>query len=160
MKTKSLVIFIVALFISISATSQNTSFDGIWKIDRQKSTIPSDQLFLSKINISIKGDTLYTTRIYEDPNGQEYPFDETLALNGSEGKITIYEMPRVSKARKESDGSIIIESKTTMNNYGSEENLVSTETWKVSNDGILSMDFTNQMSGQEYKGTFYYTKSN
>lgn len=160
MKTKSLVIFIVALFISISATSQNTSFDGIWKIDRQKSTVPSDQLFLSKINISIKGDTLYTTRIYEDPNGQEYPFDETLALNGSEGKITIYEMPRVSKARKESDGSIIIESKTTMNNYGSEENLVSTETWKVSNDGILSMDFTNQMSGQEYKGTFYYTKSN
>lgn len=160
MKTKSLIISVIAFFISISAFSQAPSFNGVWKIDRQKSAVPSDQLFLSKINIKINGDSLYTTRVYEDPNGQEYPFDENFLLNGSESNTVIYEMPRVSKAQKGNDDTIVIDSKTTFNGNGGDESLISKETWKVSPDGVLSMEFTNQMSGQEYKGTFYYNKGN
>lgn len=160
MKTKSLLLPLFVFLISISAFSQNTSLNGIWKIDRQKSVIPYDQLFLSKINISIKGDSLYTTRVYEDPNGQEYPFDENLLLNGTESNIMIYEMPRVSKAQKGNEDSVVIESRTTFNANGSEESLVAKEILKITPEGILSLDFTNQIAGQEFKGTFFYNKGN
>jgi hypothetical protein len=153
-------LFVLLIISSFAAQAQNTGLTGEWKINREKTVIAENQLLLSKVTLQLKGDSLLTTRTYEDPNGTEYPFEENLTLDGKESKITIYEMPRTSKAtRSGTDGSIIIESTTTFNNNGVEDNLKAKEVWKLDTEGkILSVEFTNKMSAGEVAGTSYYNK--
>jgi hypothetical protein len=79
---------------------------------------------------------MLTTRVYENGNGEEYPFQENLSLDGKDCKIVIFEMPRTSKATcSDADGSIAITSATTFTgNYG-EEDMTAIESWKI--DRIL-----------------------
>ena len=154
-------LLLVLLFItSLAVQAQNTGLTGEWKLDRGKTVIGENQLILAKVTLKMKGDSLMTSRTYEDPNGTEYPFDENLTLDGKEGKITIYEMPRTSKAtRSATDGSITIESTTTFYNNGAEDNLKAKEVWKLDSEGkILTVEFTNKMAAGEVAGTSYYTK--
>ena len=118
-------------------------------------------MFLSKITFQVKADSLFTTRVYENGNGEEYPFEENLSLDGKDCKIVIYEMPRTSKAtRSADDGSIMIASATTFNNGNGPEDMTANETWKLDNDGnFLTLTFTNKMSGNETTGTYYFEKA-
>jgi len=149
------------MFIStIPSMGQSTSFSGEWKLNREKSNIQDNQLILTKIKILVKSDSLLTTRTYENQNGEEYPFDENLTLNGKDCKITIYEMPRSSKATvSKSDGTLQIESTTTFYGNSGEENLVAKETWKVEDGGkALSFTFTNTMSAGAATGAHYFER--
>lgn len=156
MKTKNLIAAVLFLLI-LAPLSGQSAFNGEWKIDQKKSVVPTDQLFLAKINMQVKGDSIMTTRVYQSPDGQEYPFTENMSLDGKETKNVIYDMPRVTKAQKGEGGSILIDSKTTFYGNGGEDNLTAKETWKVDGNTLV-LDMVNQMSGQEYKGTFYYNK--
>lgn len=159
MRTKSLIIASLLIVLALPAICQGPAFNGEWKINKEKSTVDYNQLYLSKINITLKGDSIFTTRFYQNPNGEEHPFVENLALNGRENKIIIYDMPRVSKAQKGPDGAILVESKTTFYGDTGEENLVAKETWKTADQGkTLVFDFTNVIMGQEMKGLFYFVK--
>ncbi|HUX58450.1 MAG TPA: hypothetical protein VMV77_15875 [Bacteroidales bacterium] len=162
MKTKTIFSFLVLLMVtsSFSALAQKENFSGKWNLDKEKTVLADDQLFLSAVTIQIKNDSLLSSRIYENSYGEQYPFDENLPLNGTDCKIVIYDMPRTTKAsRSKEDGSVNIESKTTFNgNYG-EEDLLAKETWKVDKTGkTLTIDFTNNMSDVETKGTNFYNK--
>lgn len=162
MKTKTLLssLFLLVLTSFISVYSQNSNFAGEWKLNKEKTVVPTDQLVFSGVKIQLKSDSLFTTRTYEHPDGQEYSFDENLPLDGKESKIIIYDMPRTSKATKsETDGSLVVESTTTFNGQYGEDNLTAKETWKVDNEGkVLTIDFTNKMSGNETTGTNIYNK--
>jgi hypothetical protein len=162
MKTKSPfgLLFILFFIASFSAQAQNSAFTGEWKLNREKTILADNQLFLSKVTIQVKNDSLLTTRIYENGNGEEYPFEENLSLDGKESKIVIYEMPRTSKASGvNTDGSILVESKTTFNGNNGQEDLLAKETWKVDNESkMLIVDFTNKMSAGEVTGKNYYNK--
>jgi hypothetical protein len=148
------------IFLSFTVQAQNSVFSGEWKLNREKTTLADNQLFLSKMTIKMKGDSLLTTRVYENGNGEEYPFEENLSLDGKECKIVIYEMPRTTKASKvNTDGSLLIESKTTFNGSNGEDNLLAKETWKVDNDSkMLVIDYTNKMSAGEVTGKSYFNK--
>lgn len=100
-------------------------------------------------------------RVYENANGEQYPFTENLSLDGKEYKIVIFEMPRTAKAsRSITDGSLIIESKTTFTGDNGAVDLITKETWKVDNNGTtLTINFTNIMAGNESAGTNYYNKA-
>ena len=162
MKTKSASGFIIFLFLlsSFSVKAQNSSFTGEWTLNKEKTVLADNQLFLSRIKIQLKNDSLLMTRTYQNGNGDEYPFDENLSLDGKENKIIIYDMPRTSNAKKSAtDGAILIESKTTFNGSNGEDNMLAKETWKVDDDGkILAVEFTNKTSGGEVKGILYYNK--
>jgi hypothetical protein len=116
---------------------------------------------LATITINIDGETLKTERVYEGGDGQEYPFTENLTLDGKEYKITIFDMPRKSKAAwTEQENTILIESVTTFYESGSPEDFVSKENWKVDKTtGILTISFVNSSSYGEIKGAFYYKKT-
>jgi hypothetical protein len=155
MKTRTIFTTLL-LLMAVSASAQLANFNGTWKIDATKSQIP-EMLYLSQISIIVKGDSLITTRTYSNPNGEEYPFTERMTLNDKESKTVIYDMPRVTKARKNSDLTIGIESKTTFYGDSGEQALVAKEIWKT--DGkTITLDQVTQMSGHEYKGVFYYNK--
>lgn len=162
MKTRlSLLLASLLLFISfISASAQSASFSGEWKLNREKSNIQDNQLILTKIKMQLKSDSLLTTRTYENQNGEEYPFDENITLDGKDCKLTIYDMPRSSKATfSKSDGTLQIESTTTFSANGGEENLVAKEIWKLENGGnSLSFVFTNTMSAGSATGTHYFDR--
>ena len=162
MKTKTIFIFLTLLFIacSFSASGQSANFSGNWALNREKTVLADNQIFPSKVSIKLKSDSLLTTRVYENMNGEEYPFEENLSLDGKECKIIIYNMPRTTKAsRSNTDGSLIIESTTTFNGNNGEENIITKETWKVDNEGkTLTIEFTNKISGNESAGTNYYNK--
>ena len=161
MKTIASTSSLIVLFIimTLSGTAQN-SFQGEWKLNREKTQVGGAQLFMSKITVRISNDSLFTTRTYETSNMEEYPFTENLGLNGKESKIVIYDMPRRTKAsRQDSDDSIQIESVTTFTgNYG-EDNLITKESWKVNAEGnMLTISYSNKMSNGETSGVSYYTK--
>jgi hypothetical protein len=162
MKTKTIFIFLILLIITspFSALGQNGGFSGEWKLNKEKTVLAENQLFLSIVTIQIKSDSLLTTRVYENWNGEEYPFEENLSLDGKECKIVIYDMPRTTKAsRSNTDVSLIIESTTTFYNDNGEDNLTAKETWKVDNEGnTLTINFTNKMSVGETIGTNYYNR--
>jgi hypothetical protein len=151
MKTKAIFLFLFLFNITFtfSALGQGTGFSGEWKLNKEKTVLADNQLFLSGVTIQFKNDSLFTTRVYQNSNGEEYPFDENLSLDGKESKIIIYEMPRTSKASKSGpDGALIVESTTTFNGENGEENMVAKETWKVDNEGkTLTIDFTNKNVG-------------
>jgi hypothetical protein len=163
MKTRKIysTLFLLMILPGFIAYAQKTDLSGEWKLNKEKATLADNQLYLSKITIQLKADSLYTTRVYENGTGEEYPFDEKLSLDGKECKIVIYDMPRTSTASRSSDGIVTIASTTTFNgNYG-QEDMVAKETWKVDKDGkILTLEFSNKMSGTESTGTYFYDKSN
>ena len=162
MKTNKhfIMLLISVIMFSYSAFGQGSNFSGEWKLNKEKTVLADNQLFLSRIIINLKSDSILTTRIYENGNGDEYPFDENLSLDGKESKISIYDMPRTSKAtRSTTDGSVNIESTTTFTGNNGAENLVAKENWKVDSDGkTLIIGYTNKMSAGETSGTNYYNK--
>jgi hypothetical protein len=162
MKTKKISLFLVILLLPVFiASAQKADFSGEWKINKEKSTPSDGQLFLSKITIQLKSDSILTTRVYENGSGEEYPFDEKLSLDGKDCKIVIYDMPRTSKATRDNDGSISISSATTFNGNNGQEDMVAKEIWKLDSDGkLLTLEFTNKMSGAETTGTYFFEKAN
>jgi hypothetical protein len=163
MKTRTifLILFLLTLLPASLINAQKSDLSGEWKLNKEKSSIADAQLFLSKITIQVKTDSLFTTRVYENGNGEEYPFEENLSLDGKDCKIVIYEIPRTSKAtRSAADGALMIASVTTFNNGNGPEDMTSNETWKLDNDRrFLTMSFTNKMSGNETTGTYYFEKA-
>jgi hypothetical protein len=163
MKTRKFFsLLILLVFVpAFAASAQKANFSGEWKINKEKLTAVDNQLILSKITIQLKADSLLTTRVYENGMGEEYPFDENLTLDGKESKIVIYDMPRTSKAALASDGSITIASATTFYGNNGQEDMVAKETWKIDKEGkILTLEFSNTMSGTESTGTYFYDKAN
>ena len=162
MKTKSILIAFTLLFFLSSLTiyAQKADFSGEWKLNKEKTVLADNQLFLSGITIQIKKDSLLTTRVYENGNGEEYPFEENISLDGKDCKIVIFDMPRTSKAtRSDTDGSIMIASTTTFSGNNGQEDMIAKETWKIDKEGkTLTLEFTNKMSGNETTGTYYYNK--
>jgi hypothetical protein len=162
MKTKTILIALSLLFYlpALTIYAQKADFSGEWKLNKEKTVLADNQLFLSGITIQIKSDSLLTTRVYETGNGEEYPFVENLSLDGKDCKITIFDMPRTSKAtRSDTDGSIMIASTTTYNGNNGQEDMTAKETWKVDNEGkTITLEFTNKMSGNEISGTYYFNK--
>jgi hypothetical protein len=161
MKTKATFLFIILFTIpfSFSVSGQGAGFSGEWKLNKEKTVLADNQLFLSRVTVNMNKDSLLTTRVYENGNGEEYPFKEGISLDGKECKITIYEMPRTSKLTKsQADGSMIIESTTTFTTDNGKDSLIAKETWKVDNDGLLTISFTNKMSAGEVTGINYYNK--
>jgi hypothetical protein len=159
MKKTALFIFTIvfAIFFSIQSSAQKADFNGSWKLDMTKSTLPEYTPVLVRIEIQIKGDSLLTQRHYDTGDGQIYPFTENLTLDGKEYNITIYEMPRKSKASwAEQSGSVVVESTTTTNESG---DFISKEEWKANAaDKTLTISFKNSMSGQESSGLFLLNK--
>jgi hypothetical protein len=70
-------------------------------------------------------------------------------------------MPRTSTAtRSDSDGSIKVSSATTFNGNNGEENMTAKESWKLDTEGqMLTLEFTNAMSGSETTGTYFYDRA-
>jgi hypothetical protein len=150
------IVFTIA--VSIQSSAQKADYNGTWKLDMTKSTLPEYTPVLVRIDVQIKGDSLLTERHYDTGDGQIYPFTENLTLDGKEYNITIYEMPRKSKSSwVEQDGSVVFESTTTAN--GSED-FVSKEAWKAdASNKTLVISFKNSMSGQEATGLFFLNKA-
>ena len=151
---------LVSLF-SVNVSGQKADFSGTWKIDRSKIPVTGNFPVLVQININIKGDSLLTERVYDTGDGQVYPFKENLTLDGKENTITIYDMPRKSKATwKEKDVILIHESTTTANGSNGPVDFLSTETWSVDNvTNILTISFINKAMAGESTGSFLFNKS-
>jgi hypothetical protein len=162
MKTKTILVTLSLIFFLPAFTiyAQKADFSGEWKLNKEKTVLADNQLFLSGITIQIKKDSLLTTRVYENGNGEEYPFEENISLDGKDCKIVIFDMPRTSKAtRSDTDGSIIIASTTTFSGNNGQEDMIAKETFKVDNEGkTMTLEFANKMSGNEITGTYYYNK--
>lgn len=162
MKTKTILSFLFLLIFIPAFTSfgQKPDLTGEWKLNKEKSVITDNQLILSKIIIQLKSDSILTTRVYENGNGEEYPFEEKISLDGKDCKMVVYEMPRTSKAtRSASDGSVMIASTTTFNGNNGQEDMTANETWKVDTNGqTLNLQFTNKMSGNESTGKYLYDR--
>lgn len=159
METKNFkLIFTLLLAITtFSLQAEEPGFTGEWKLNKGKTVLQGSQIFLSKLTIKVKGDSLLTNRTYENTDGQEYPFVENLSLDGKESKIVIYNMPRTTKAtRSASDGIFILDSNTTFNRDGQETVMNSKETWKVEPGAkLLTISFTTKMADREFPGTLY-----
>ena len=162
MKTKTIlsILFLFILLPALTTFAQKADFSGEWIMNKEKTVLADNQLFLSAITIQHKSDSLLTNRTYTNGNGDEFPFDENLKLDGKECKIVIFEMPRTSKAAfSDTDGTITIESTTTFNGNNGQEDMIANEAWNLDNEGqILTLKFVNKMSGNEFTGTYYYNK--
>ena len=162
MKTKMRLLLSILLFSlsSMTVLGQLQSFSGEWKFNREKSTAINDQLFLAKITVLQKSDSILTTRVYENENGEQYPFKENLPLNGKECKIVIYDMPRTASASLSSgNGSLSFESTTTFYGDSGSDNLKTQETWNTQNGGkSLKIDYKTAYSGGTATGVQYFDK--
>lgn len=162
MKTKT-ILSAISLFFFLPAFTiyaQKADFSGEWKLNKEKTVLADNQLFLTGITIKLKSDSLLTTRVYENGSGEQYPFDENLSLDGKECKISIYDMPRETKVSlSQPDGSLMFESSTIFQNYNGTDTLSAKETLKIDNEGkVLTMNFTNKSSAGEITGTNYYDR--
>ena len=162
MKAKIAFILTVMLFMTAMFTlkAQVPSFSGEWKFNREKSTAANNQLFLSKLTVQHKSDSLLTNRVYENQWGEQYPFRENLPLNGKESKIWIYDMPRTSKASFSArDGKLNLESVTTFYDNSGSDDLKAQEVWSIENEGkTLKIDFTMSYSAGTFTGTQYFDR--
>jgi len=163
MKKLTLIIAFIAFAVAsaLPVAGQKTDFNGSWKLDRTKSTLAENSPVLVRIDVTIKGDSLLTERYYDTGDGQEYPFTENVTLDGKEYNITIYDMPRKTKALwSVQDSGVNLESTTTFNGDSGTEDFISKETWKadVANK-ILTINFKNNISASETTGVLLFNKS-
>lgn len=153
-------ILFLTLLLTTTLAGQKADFNGSWKLDRTKAGPAGEWPLLINLSVSVRGDTLKTTRLYELNDGQQYPFDERVIIGGKELEIYIYDMPRKIKASWLENGAALnfISTTTFYGNSGS-ENFVSDETWKVDKAaGTLTINSTNKTSAGELKGTLVFTK--
>jgi hypothetical protein len=162
MKTKKILValFMLCILPALTIYAQKSDFSGEWKLNKEKSVLADNQLFLSGITIQLRSDSMLTARVYENGNGEQYPFQENISLDGKDCKIVIYDMPRTSAATVSgADKSLMIASTTTFNGNNGPEDMTAKETWKVDSEGkMLTLEFTNKMSGNETTGKYYYDK--
>lgn len=160
MKTRSLFSFTILLFFSSVTYGQNAPFSGVWKLNREKSVFDPNQLYMSGITIILRADSLLTTRVYAAGDGQEYPFEENLRLDGKDCKIAIYDMPRTAKALfSAAKDSIKIESVTTFYGNNGEQNLNIKETFFIDNGGeTLTILYSNSIAGSLTTGRYIYNR--
>ena len=148
-----------AIAFSMQVSGQKADFNGSWKLDASKSTLPQFPVILVRIDVTIKGDSLFTERFYDTGDGQVYPFTENLTLDNKEYLITIYDMPRKTKATL-SEGGLSLESSIVINGNSGPEDFISKETWNA--DAVnktLSINFKNSTSAGEETGVFLFNKS-
>ncbi len=155
---------VISLFlfsITAFAYSDNVNFSGEWMLDKEKTVLSESPLFLSKITITQKEDSVLTTRTYMNEYGEQYPFDEEITLNGEENEIVIYEMKRRTAARWSEDGkSLLITSKTKYYGDTGEEEFSVEETWSLEEEGtILSIGYTTNSVYGTNTGTYFYKKA-
>ena len=152
--------FAFFLLSALSSFAQRVDFSGNWVLDKTKSSIPADQPTMIKLQVKMTADSLLTVRIYDRGDGQEYPFNENLGLDGKECNIIIFDMPRRSKAGlSESDGLLAFESTTTFSTDSGPSDFKSKEVWKIDKEKkILSIGFKNNMSGNDTAGTWFFNK--
>ncbi len=163
MKKITLIITFMAFALAsgIPVAAQKADFNGIWKLDRGQSTLAEYSPTLTRIDVKIKADSLLTERYYDTGDGQEYPFTENVVLDGKEYSITIYDMPRKTKASwSDQDGVVTVESKTTFNGDNGQEDFVSQETWKVdTTNKTLTITFKNSTAAGEATGFWLFRKA-
>lgn len=163
MKTKILFLSIMLMnvFFITYTSAQTSAFTvvGEWKLNREKTDLQGSQLFLSKIKIELR-DSLITTRTYENMNGDEYPFNENVSLDGRDCKIIIYDMPRVSKATfSYLQKTISLESTTAFNGGNGTEDIKAKEEWKTENDGkTLVINTSTNTNAVTTSGTEYFDR--
>ena len=160
---RSIPLFIAAVLLvafSSQASAQKSELAGKWKIDRSKTQKQDDWPLLTGINIRISGDSLYTERLYELTDGQQYPFNEALTLDNKEANTVVYEMPRKMKAQWIPAESVLkFESTTTSYGNGSPLDFVSVETWITDPaTKTLTISFVNKISGTEVPGKLVFTR--
>jgi hypothetical protein len=163
MKRSIFFVFLMAFAIvsSYQVSGQKADFNGTWKLDMTKSTLVDYTPVLVRIDVKINGDTLLTERFYDTGDGQEYPFTENLTLDGKEYNITIYDMPRKSKASwSEENKSVLVESTTTFYGDSGSQDFISAETWQAdAANKTLSIKFKNNMGGNEAGGAYILNKA-
>ncbi len=154
-------LMVLTIIFSISANAQKSSLSGTWKLDRSKSVLPEYTPILTRINVTMKTDSILTVRFYDIGDGQEYPFDENLPLNGSNVSITIYDMPRKANATwSDTDKTVNLTSTITFSDSGTPVDFNSKETWKVDQTNTMTISFVNKSSQGEATGKFVFTKAN
>jgi len=67
--------------------AQKSDFSGEWKLNKEKSVLADNQLFLSGITIQLRSDSMLTARVYENGNGEQYPFQEIFPWMARDCKI-------------------------------------------------------------------------
>ena len=157
-----MLVMVLAISSSFMVTAQKADFNGTWKLDRTKSTLVEYTPILTRIDIKINGDSLLTERYYDTGDGQEYPFKENVTLDGKEYGITIYDMPRKSKASwSDQGGSLIFESTTTTSGDNGSVDFITKENWEIDKTtNSFTITYKNKMGSNESEGTFILNKSN
>ncbi len=152
----------LTILSSFIASAQKGDFNGTWRLDPAKSTLAEYTPILTRIDIRIIGDSLLTERYYDTGDGQQYPFTENLTLEGKEHSITIYEMPRKTKAVwSESDGTLVVESVTTFMGDMGTQDFVSRESWKADKTkNSFTISYKNKMGSAESEGALVLNKVN
>lgn len=147
-----------AIAFSMQVSGQKPDFNGSWKLDASKSTLPQFPVILVRIDVTVKGDSLFTERFYDTGDGQVYPFTENITLDNKEYPITIYDMPRKTKATW-SEGGLSLESTIVINGNSGQEDFISKETWNAdAANQTLSINFKNSTSAGEETGVFIFKK--
>ena len=162
MKMKNAFILTVMLFMTSMFTlqAQTPSFSGEWTLNQERSTVGSSELFLSKLTVQHKSDSLLTHRVYANQWGEQYPFSENLSLDGKESKIWIYEMPRTSKATFSArDRKLKLESVTTFSDWSGSQDLKTQEVWSVEDGGrTLKIEVAMSAEAGDFTGLQYFDR--
>lgn len=153
-------LMVISIMFTVDATGQKSVFSGTWKLDRTNSLIPEYTPILTRLTVKIAGDSLLTERFYDIGDGQEYPFTENIKLNGKEFNITIYDMPRKTKANwSDQNNSVNLESTITFYGSAGAEDFFSKETWNFDkSSNTLKISFKNKSSQGEADGQFLLNK--
>ena len=152
------VLFLFLLSLTSFGPRGKVNFTGEWKLDKEKTDLSDSPLYLSKIKISQEKDIMQTTRTYTNQNGEQYPFDEEITVDGEEREIMIYEMKRRTSAKWSEDGkSLIIKSITKYWGDSGEEEFSIDETWNLDKKGnILSIAYTTNSVWGTNTGTSFF----
>jgi len=152
-------LMVLTIIFTISAIAQKSSYSGTWKLDRTKSVVPEYTPVLTRITVTMKADSIFTKRYYDIGDGNEYPFDENLPLNGTNVSITIYDMPRKTNVTwSDIDNTVNLTSTITFYDSGSPVDFNSKETWKVDQTNTMTISFVNKSNQGEANGHFVLSK--
>ena len=153
MFNKNILLTAVFLMLSVSlfAGKKKVNFSGKWVLDKEKTEIAENSIFLVEISIKQVGDSLFTVRSYENDNdGGVYPFDEDITLDGKEYEIFIYDMPRTASAKWADKGkSIVINSKITFYGDQGDVDMIAEETLTLEEKGTVLLINLKSKTGEE-----------
>ena len=157
-----IITFVVLFLVFTIPAVDSINFSGEWLFDKSKSEYSEggDRFIPIKLKIVQSDTLLLIERTYQREFDGDFVDTLKFTLDGAENYSEFWNSPRIIRASwTENKDALVIKTKITFSRDGQESEMLSTDIWRLKQDGTeISRDFTINGPWGEFNAIYVFCK--